>query len=373
MNRFQKHFTLFLSLFFMQFQLIGQVIENYDSKLAYVKQAGWFQSSEIVQVSLDLSTFSSASFMASVPSESTVFLDNVLWFYTSKDTTVKISIEELRDDFDFQEKTKINFSVLKKGISTSEVSIRKGFFAQNSFLSSAVESQSSMQLEKREIDSFYDFFFLALICILFFIAIYRIIYPLVLGYILNPQSIFNAEDFSESNAIQKFFSLDIIFFIIINNLTVALIVMVGVKEVGLVGLNELAKGDINELFLYWLIITLGLFVLTILKFLFIKFMTLIYELGKNEFAHFFYLLRVVSILMILLVIIISIYALNRQEMLSIVLNWSLIIFFWSYLAAIVLLMVIMMNRVTFNNYHLFAYICTAELVPFLIIAKVIMG
>lgn len=357
----------------MHFQLIGQVVENYNPKLAYIKQSGWFQSSEIVQVPLDLGTFSSASFLASVPEESTVFLNNVLWFYTTKDTTFTISIEKLINDFDFVNKAKVNFTVLKKGINTSEVSIKKGFFTEDSFPTLAMEIQPSIQLEKREIDRFYDFFFLALICVFFFISIYKMIYPLVLGYILNPQSIFTAEDFSETNAIQKFFSLDIIFFIIINNLTVALITMVAVKEVGFEMVAELTKGDVDELFLYWLIITLGLFVITILKFLFIKFMTLIYELGKNEFAHFFYLLRVVSILMIFLVIIISIYALNKQEMIGLVLNWSLIIFFWSYLTAVVLLMFIMMNRVSFNNYHLFAYICSAELVPFLIIAKVIIG
>lgn len=373
MNRSQKQLILLLSLFFMQLQLNGQVVENYDSKLSYVKQAGWFQSSEIVQVALDLSTFSSASFMASVPAESTVFLDNVLWFYTAKDTSVIISVEKLKIEFDFKAKAKINFSVLKKGISTSEVSVKKGFFKEDSFVALNTESQISFQLEKREIDRFYDFFFLALICVLFFIAIFKVMYPLVLGYILNPQSIFTAEDFSESNAIQKFFSLDIIFFIIINNLAIALITMVGIKEIGFTGLDWLTKGDVNELFLYWLILTLGLFLITILKFLFIKFMTLIYELGKNEFAHFFYLLRVVSILTVILLIIISFYALNKQDVLIMVLNWSFVILFWTYLAAVALLMFIMMNRVSFNNYHLFAYICIAELVPFLIIVKVIIG
>lgn len=373
MNSSQKQFILILSLFFMQFQLQGQVIENYDSKLAYVKQTGWFQSSEIVQVSLDINAFPSASFMASVPSSSTVFLGNMLWFYSPNDTTLQISIKELREQFDLKNDTRVDFSVLKKGITTSEVSIRKGFFAPGTYLTLNAENQSSMDMEIRQTDSFYDFFFLALIFILLFVAIYKVIYPLVLQYMLSPQLIFSAEDFSESNAIQKFFSLDVIFFVIINNLTFALITMAGVKEVGLAQLNELIKGDINELFLYWLIITLGLFIMTVLKFLFIKFMTTIYELGKNEFAHFFYLLRVVSVLMIFLVIIISIFALNKQEILSLILNQFLIIFFWLYIIAVVLLMFIMMKRVPFNNYHLFAYICTAELVPFLIISKVIMG
>lgn len=373
MNRSQKQLALLLSLFFMQFQLNGQVVENYDGRLAYAKQPGWFQSSEIIQVSLDLRTFSTASFMASVPAESTVFLENILWFYTANDTSVTISIESLKADFGFEKDNKINFSVLRKGIKSTEVSIKKGFFSKDSFFVPVEEIHSSLQFQAREINRFYSFYFLALIFILFFLAIYKSMYPSVMRYILNPKSIFSTEDFSEINAIQKFFSLDILFFILILNLAIALITMVGIKEIGFLGTERFAGVDVGELFLYWLLLTLGLFVSTIIKFLFIKFMTIIYELRKNDFSHFFYLLRVVSVLIIFLLLIISIYTLNRQEELSIVLNWSFVSFFWLYLVAVLLLLLIMMNRVPFNNYHLFAYICTAELIPFLIIVKIMIG
>ncbi|OYX20468.1 MAG: hypothetical protein B7Z16_06635, partial [Algoriphagus sp. 32-45-6] len=44
-------------------------------------------------------------------------------------------------------------------------------------------------------------------------------------------------------------------------------------------------------------------------------------------------------------------------------------FFWFYLLGVVGLFFIMMNRLSFKKYHLFTYLCIAELVPFLILAK----
>ncbi|MFD2034159.1 DUF4271 domain-containing protein [Belliella marina] len=372
MNRIQKLLLVGICFFAFQVQSLGQVIENYDSKLAYVNQPGWFQSSEIVQVALDLEKFPKSGFLLEIPSGATVFLGQVLWFHTPIDTALVISIEELRTGFGLEDAPTLDFSVLKKGINTSEVSIKKGYFDLGR-TTEVLEDNSIQKIESRETDGFYDFFFLAMILILFLIAIYKVIYPLVLSYIINPQGIFTAEDFSESNSIQKFFSLDIIFYIIIVNLLLALIAMVGVKEVGFESVNKFVEGGVNELFLYWLFATLVLFGLTVAKFLFIKFMSIIYELGKNEFSHFFYLLRVVSVLAVLFVIIISFFALNSPDQLGIIVKNSAIFIFWIYLFGVGLLMFIMMNRVAFNNYHLFAYICTAELVPFLIISKFIMG
>ncbi|MCH7413999.1 DUF4271 domain-containing protein [Belliella sp. R4-6] len=372
MNRIKKIILIVIYFSAFQFQLIGQVIENYDSKLEYVVQSGWFQSSEIVQASLDIRTFPNSEFLVKIPSGATLFVGQVLWFNTSNDTIFRISRDALEAKFKLKEVSEIDFSVLKKGIRTSDVSIKKGYFDKPTPQELARE-ELAQNFEERRVDNFNDFYFLSLIAILFLIAIYKMFYPLVLNYIVNPQGIFNAEDFSESNSLQKFFSLDIIFYIIIVNMLLALIAMVGVREVGFEYFSRFVEGSINELFLYWLFATLILFGLTMIKFLFIKFMSIIYELGKNEFSHFFYLLRVVSVLALLFSLVISYFVLNSPEDLAIVVKISSLLVFWIYLICIGLLMFIMMNRVAFNNYHLFAYICTAELVPFLIISKLIMG
>lgn len=372
MNKIKTLVFILICCLMIQAPLTAQVIDNYDRELEYVKQSGWFQTSEIVKVELDLENFAESDFLIEVPAGATTFLGQVLWFYSQSDTVFQISTKELKSKINTNDLSSIDFSVLKKGIMTSEVSVKKGYFDQGEKLQT-VEGNSEQNFEVRKTDNFYDFFFLSLFGIFFLIAIYKVIYPLVLNYIINPQGIFSAEDFSESNSIQKFFSLDIIFYIIIVNLLLALVAMVGVREVGFDNLNRFVQGGVNELFLYWLFATLILFGLTMAKFLFIKFMSIIYELGKNEFSHFFYLLRVVSVLAVLFAIVISYFALNSPEVLGNVVKIASLAVFWIYLLGVGLLMFIMMNRVAFNNYHLFAYICTAELVPFLIISKLIIG
>ncbi|WP_076497734.1 DUF4271 domain-containing protein [Belliella pelovolcani] len=349
----------------------AQVLENYQNELAFAKQRGWFRSSEMIQVSLDISLFPNSSFQIGLPEGATVFIDDILWFYASQDTLTTMEISDLKNRFSLGDKKKVLISVLKKGIQTSDVSIYKGYF--NGVVDYSSVEKELTGFEKREISRFYEFFFVALVVILFLIGLYKLIYPLVLYYIIDPQSLLTAEDFSETNALQKFFSLDVIFYVIIINLLSSLIVLVGVKEFEFELLMPMVSGGLNSLFFYWLVLTLILFVVTILKFLFIKFMTFVYDLGKNEFSHFFYLLRIVSILLVVIVLLISIYALNSPENLTYIISLTFSGFFWAYLIGIFFLMLIMMNRVSFNNYHLFAYICTAELVPFLIISKFIIG
>jgi hypothetical protein len=54
------------------------------------------------------------------------------------------------------------------------------------------------------------------------------------------------------------------------------------------------------------------------------------------------------------------------------LSFSFSTFFWIYILGVAGLFLIMMNRLSFKKYHLFAYLCIAELVPFLILSKWIM-
>ncbi|SNS08887.1 protein of unknown function [Belliella buryatensis] len=349
----------------------AQVLENYQNDLAFAKQEGWFKSSEMIQATLDVSLFPTSSFQFEFPEGATVFIDDILWFFASQDTLTTIELSDLKSKFGLEGKSSVLISVLNKGIQTSDVSIRKGYFGENTNYSIVVKTETG--IEEREISRFYDFFFISLVLILLLVGLYKLIYPLVLYYIIDPQSLLTAEDFSETNALQKFFSLDVIFYVIIINLLSSLIVMVGIKVFDFALLKPMVSSGLNGLFFYWLVLTLILFGVTILKFLFIKFMTFVYDLGKNEFSHFFYLLRIVSILLVVITLLIAVFALNRPENLNTIMTYAFTVFFWAYIAGVFFLMLIMMKRMSFNNYHLFAYICTAELVPFLIISKFIMG
>jgi hypothetical protein len=53
--------------------------------------------------------------------------------------------------------------------------------------------------------------------------------------------------------------------------------------------------------------------------------------------------------------------------------YLLALFFVLYIFGVLMLFFLMTKKVSFKNYHLFSYLCTAELVPFLVIAKLIIG
>lgn len=368
----KKLFFLMMLMILTLSMVNGQIIENYSERLAKVDKSSWLKSSESIRVTLDVQQFPLSGFRFKIPSSATVFMNERLWFYAKGDSSFYLSTAQLKENFNVPGDGKIELTVLKKGIKKEEVSIHKGFFEDGVKPEIATEI-TNLPLKKRVVSEFYDFFFLAFIFILFLIAIFKVIYPLVLTSILSPISVFSAEDFSESNSVQRFFAIDVIFYVMIVSMLITLTGMVVLKESDFAQWQFLVDGDLNQLFLYWLIGTLGLFILTVLKFILLKFMAYIFELGKYEFSHFFYLLRIISILVLGIVLIIILIVLNNPEKLTTVINYGLICFFWIYILGIFMLMLIMMNRVAFKKYHLFAYICTAELVPFLIISKLIMG
>ncbi len=357
---------------FSQTLVEAQVIENYSERLKEVNLSSWFQSSESIQVTLDVQSFPLSGYQFRVPASSTVFLDDTLWFYAVGDSSFYLSGERLREELNNPDQGKVNLTVLKKDIKKQDVVIIKGFFDEG--LEPVMASESDITpMKKRDINLFYDFFYIAFVLILFLVAVFKVIFPSVLTSIVSTVSVFSAEDFSETNSVQKFFAIDVIFYVMIMSMLMTLMGMAIIKEREFTQFQFLVNGDLNQLFLYWLTGTILLFILTILKFVLLRFMAYIFELGKYEFSHFFYLLRILTILVFGTILVIIYFALNDPYKLSVVIHYALICFFWFYIAGVFMLMLIMMNRVAFKKYHLFAYICTAELVPFLIISKLIIG
>jgi hypothetical protein len=195
----------------------------------------------------------------------------------------------------------------------------------------------------------------------------------VLKLILMPTSVFSAEDFSESNSVQKFFSLDVIFYLLLMNMMAFLLLMLSVKAVGNESLQFIVNGDINQLFLNWLLGSTILILIAVLKFTLLRFLGYVFDLKKIVVPHFFYMLRIISITIFIIAFIVSIIVLNSFFDLDLTIKFLLYGFFWIYMVGILMLFLIMSNRVSFKNYHLFVYICSAEIVPLLFLSKVIIG
>ncbi|MFD2200013.1 DUF4271 domain-containing protein [Shivajiella indica] len=364
---------LFLIFFlFLVATAQSQIIENYQSKLRIEREVGIFSKKERAIIGIDVINFPQSSFRFEIPSGSTAFLGDKLWFFTDKDTTFQIDLLELNRQFEFDGAAEIDLTILNEKLDPGEISVFKGLFEVGS--GQLFESKTlGLDFSKREISDFNDFFTIALVIILFLFAVFKLVFPIVLGFIAKPQTVFTAEDFSETGSLQKFFSADVLFYLLLINLGIGLICMLVWKVSGNPNYADFVNKDINGLIFYWFLTSFFLVILSIVKFLSLKVMVSIFDLKKFEFAHFFYLLRIISISLFLVLGFSTYFFFNDQTYLPKVLQISITGFFWVYLFGVFYMYVIGVNRTIFKNYHLFAYICTAELIPFLILSKMVIG
>jgi hypothetical protein len=98
----------------------------------------------------------------------------------------------------------------------------------------------------------------------------------------------------------------------------------------------------------------------------------LFDLGKSEFAHFFYLLRLIAFGFAAVLVVVTFFVINDFNKLKMVYSFLMQGFFWFYVFGILGLFLLMMNRLDFKKYHLFTYLCLAEIVPFLVLCKWIM-
>lgn len=369
-----SYFRFLLFLVFLTNSLVGfsQILENYNPGILERYPETIRKSNSKIEVKLDLKTFPNSTYRLQFPGQSTLFLGNKLWFHTTGDTTFVMPLSEFQGFISEVDSTGTLMTVIKAGINAQDVTVEKGFF-ENYVPRIEKVSPEKILPEKREVEGFNDFFFFAIVSILFLIAVYKLIFPLVLKLILMPTSVFSAEDFSESNSVQKFFSLDVIFYLLLMNMMVFLLLMLCIKTIGNENLQFIVRGDINQHFLSWLMGSSLLIVFAVLKFALLRFLGFVFDLTKIVIPHFFYMLRIISITIFVMAFIISIIVLNGFVELEITIQYLLYGFFWLYLVGVLMLFLIMSNRVSFKNYHLFVYICSAEIVPLLFLSKVIVG
>jgi hypothetical protein len=366
---------LFLLLAFSFFCNIGeaQILENYQDQIRAERYTTWFKKHDAAVVRLDLITFPNSQFEFKIPSKATVFIGNKLWFNTVGDSVVQVHLQDFKQKFHLADSTKVTLTIIRESLNLADFNVGKGYFGEEEQLFDETYLSKENQNPIRKKSVFYDFFYLTIIIVFLLIGLYKMVFPLELEAILQPLSVFSAEDFSDSPSIQKFFTVEVLFYLIVVSMMISSLVMVLIKEGQYPNLANLVNEDVNRLFLHWLIGTIVLTGLTVLKFIFLRTLIFIFDLGRLEFPHFFYLLRIVSIIVIAVALAVTFTNLNFPDKLQVVIQYSVLGFFWAYVFGILLLFVIMMNRMPFKNYHLFAYICIAELMPFLIISKLIMG
>lgn len=348
--------------------LNAQVLENYDMQWKSAREESWLGSNNQIELKLDLQSFPQSEIQIILPPKSTVFIDQKLWQLTNGDTVFYRFVNDLRSEFG---KDTVDFTVVSSHLASRNASVKK--VIGRTSINEAIQESEEIPLKARFVQQpVKDFFFTGLVVILFFLALYKLAYPYLLAVMLQPLAVISAEDFSESGNLQKFFSFDVIFYL--------LIVGMMISQVGVMGLVIFKKDwletwiglDYSSLLLIWLLGAFAVLVLTVLKFIGIRVISYLFDLGKAEFSHFFYLLRVIVFGCSLVLLVGAYFIANNFSALESALSILISGFFWFYILGMLGLFLIMMNRLSFKKYHLFTYLCIAELVPFLILSKWIM-
>lgn len=363
-----KLILIFTLLFSVGQNVFSQVLEDYNPKWQEGERETWFSSNDRLILDLDLQTFPLAYFSFEFPDHSVVFVGEKLWFFTDQDTAFIEQVREFKKEFSSDQ---VNLTVFKNGISSDRASIKKILKSESS---ESNMSEAGLLSEKRDFDrqSIRDFFIVGLVTCLVLIALFKLAYPFIFAMMIKPISLLSAEDFSESGSLQKFFSADILFYIFIVNMLLSLAMVTSEVVFRQQWLEERIELSFDSLIILWLAGAFFLLMLTIIKFTAIRILSYLFDLGKLEFPHFFYLLRLVVIGTIGLILVCAFFLLNEFSAMKSALELSFTGFFWAYILGILGLFLIMVNRLGFKKYHLFTYLCIAELVPFLILAKLVL-
>lgn len=347
---------------------ISQVLSNYDPEIKHSSEKGMFTPNDAVYVRVDTRQFSTAEWRIRLPKGAALFIDEQLWEVVSNDTLLFFSNQELESRIGKVGVLKI--SAFKKGIDPRDFSVRKGFFDADS---SPPQIRNQSMDNKRSRDRFKDFFFTIVLAILFFLALFRVLFPSIFGLFWNPIAIFSFEDLWESVSFSKIYSAELLFYLILINMGMALMGILGFHVFGIDFYGLSLENDIETMVFVWLAFTLSLTLITFLKFIWLGINTYIFELEKIALPHFFYLLKVSGFgLLVLIGLTVVVYSNNLLSG-SMYVWWLFISFLTVYSLGIIGLSIWLYKKNGFNNYHLFSYLCTSELIPFLVICKFLLG
>lgn len=349
----------------------AQVLESYADDWTSAPEQSLLGAKGQKQLKIPIGTYPESSFRFEVPGNSTVFMDGKLWGLIEADTTFFIAAKILRQDFG---KDTVVVTVVSDKISTGEVTLKitkvakyTGLDEEKKLTDAAFAKQKHLRAQPLK-----DFFGLSLLVILSLAALYRLLYPYLLGVLLQPLSVIKPEDFSESGGLQKVFSLDILFFLLILGMVISQCLVTGI----FLFRPDWLAGGVEEsalsLFLFWVIASVVLLAMSVVRFSAIRLVSYLFDLGKSEFAHFFYLLRLIAFGFLAVLVIVTFYVINDFNGLKTAFNYLMEGLFWLYVLGVFGLFLLMTNRLDFKKYHLFTYLCLAEIVPFLVLCKWIM-
>jgi hypothetical protein len=371
MNKYIRQIFLLILSFCISSTLHAQILENYSQNVEKHSFFRVFEKTDKLKIKVDLQSFPMSEVLVKLPKNSTIFLDSLLWIQVDSDTVFQISLLKIRQELQDINQPKVIMTVVNENLSGEEVIVIKGNGDLYRFLEKKPEKKSIYEI--RNLNRFEDFFYISLLIPLFLLSLFKIIYPQFLSTIISPFDVFSSDDFSDSNSLVKFFSIHIVFYLLILNMFLASLGLLIFKELFNDTFSSLIGQKLHQYFFFWLLGTIILTLVSIIKFIYLKIITFVFRMYKISFSHYFYVLRILSIFILGVVLMLYFIKQNDIGNIRFILDWIVVFSFWLYAFTILMVFLMILNKVAYKNYHLFAYICMSELIPFLIISKIIVG
>ena len=215
--------------------------------------------------------------------------------------------------------------------------------------------------------SFRDFVVVAMLVLLIFLVGVIRLNPRLSSDYFSVTKLFSLRELDSDQFYYRITSGNILFYLLISLALSFLILVIG--QFVSIGINDLLSAEFFTTFLTWLKLTASIFIFLFLKMFLVQMVASLFGIRDVAGFHFFNFTRLLLVTAGILTLVLSSYNLLRGQRFE-VYNAVLDVLTWITGGWVVLLFLKLTNRVTYAVFHLFSYICATEIIPFLLIMKV---
>jgi hypothetical protein len=206
-----------------------------------------------------------------------------------------------------------------------------------------------------------------LVLLIFLISVFRLNPRLSSDYLSAPK-IFSLRDNEVDQFYYRLTSGNILFYVFTSMVIAFYLIILG--QFVDVEISAIKLSGYPDSLLAWLKISLVIFVLLFVKMFIVYVVASLFGVGDIAGFHFFNFIRLLLVFMCLLtMVLVAYYVLHGQQKSFYGFLYGLVS--WVLGGWVILLFLKLTNRVTYSVFHLFSYICATEIIPFLIIVKIL--
>lgn len=317
-----------------------------------------------VSFMLDLTEYNSYTFRCCVQEGTSLFIDQKIASRFDAAGCHTYSIDSLREVYEKKWIfiTLYNPSLASKQLKTLITGDRIQLLVHGS------EKTDVLNIQPRESAAFKNFFILGLLLLLAIMAALYNLYPKSFREYFGIAKVFTSRLREESIiASRPVSTINTVFLAMYCALLSFLLIVVWHQLEGIPPSFRFVNLDnFTGLAFSWALFTVIVFFAIILKFLLVAAMSSLFNMKLLATVHFFDFVRISLLFMILTLGVVSLSILSFPSLN--VFNGKLVLFFMLFLSFIIVLVLFLklIRASSFRNLQLFSYLCTTEILPFLI-------